>query len=144
MQGIRSMPKLQDKIALVTGAGRGIGRAIALDFAREGARVAVTARTAAELDEVVGKVNALGGKGLAVVADLADRAAVGRVLQNVKQAFGDVEILVNNAGIGSSSDPKPVIEFDDKFWDLTLLLNLTIPYLFAKPVLTVRLACRWV
>src|SRR5689334_12907450 len=121
------MPKLQDKVALVTGAGRGIGRAIALDFAREGAKVAVTARTASELEEVAGKIKSLGGMPLTIVADLADRNSVSRVLAGVRSSFGDVEILVNNAGIGSSSNPKSVINFDDDFWDLTLLLNLTIP-----------------
>jgi NAD(P)-dependent dehydrogenase (short-subunit alcohol dehydrogenase family) len=137
------MPKLKDKIALVTGAGRGIGRAIALDFAREGARVAVTARTAAELEEVTARIKALGGQATPIVADLTDRASVPRILQSVTQAFGDVEILVNNAGIGSSSNPKPVIRFDDDFWDLTLLLNLTIPYLLAKAVLPPMTARRW-
>jgi NAD(P)-dependent dehydrogenase (short-subunit alcohol dehydrogenase family) len=137
------MPKLKDKVALVTGAGRGIGRAIALDFAREGAKVAVTARTAKELDEVAGKIKSLGGQALPIVADLTDRASVGKVLQAVRSSLGEVEILVNNAGIGSSSDPKPVIKFEDKFWDLTILLNLTIPYLFSKAVLPAMVAKRW-
>jgi NAD(P)-dependent dehydrogenase (short-subunit alcohol dehydrogenase family) len=137
------MGKLHDKVTLVTGAGRGIGRAIALDCAREGGKVAVTARTAAELDEVVAGIKKAGGQGLAIVADLADRASVGRVLHKVTDAFGPVEILVNNAGIGSSSDPKPVLHFDDAFWDLTMLLNLTIPYLFSKAVLPAMIAKRW-
>src|SRR5262245_23242280 len=137
------MPKLQDKVALVTGAGRGIGRAIALDFAREGAKVAVTARTAKELEEVVGKIKAGGGQSCAIVADLSDRAACKRVIQAVNDAFGPVDILVNNAGIGSSSDPKPVIHFDDNFWDLTLNLNLTVPYLLSKAVLPAMVKKRW-
>jgi NAD(P)-dependent dehydrogenase (short-subunit alcohol dehydrogenase family) len=137
------MLKLQDKVALVTGAGRGIGRAIALDYGLEGAKVAVTARTAAELDEVVGTIKSKGGKATAIVADLSDRKTVKRVIQSATDTFGSVDILVNNAGIGSSSDPMPVIDFDDNFWDLTLTLNLTIPYLLSKAVLPAMLKKRW-
>lgn len=129
------MTKLRDRVALVTGAGRGIGRAIALALAREGARVAVTARTGPELEEVTGTIRSHGGQGLLVVADLADRAAVPRVIQEVTAALGPVEILVNNAGIGSSANPRPVVDFDDDFWELTLRVNLTVPYLFCKAVL---------
>jgi NAD(P)-dependent dehydrogenase (short-subunit alcohol dehydrogenase family) len=136
------MPKLQGRVALVTGAGRGIGRAIALALAREGARVAATARTRAELDEVTGTIRSGGGESLAVVADLTERAAVPRVVQEVTAALGPVEILVNNAGIGSSANPRPVADFDDAFWDLTLLLNLTVPYLLCKAVLPPMLARR--
>src|SRR5262245_23002336 len=129
------MTKLQDRVALVTGAGRGIGRASALALAQEGARLAVTARTAPELEEVAGAIRSHGGEALVVVADLADRAAPARVVQEVTAALGPVEILVNNAGIGSSSDPRPVADFDDDFWELTLRVNLTAPYLFCKAVL---------
>jgi ketoreductase len=134
------MTKLRDRVALVTGAGRGIGRAIALALAREGARVAVTARTGTELEEVTGTIRSQGGQALLVVADLADRAAVPRVIQEVTTALGAVEILVNNAGIGSSANPRPVVDFDDDFWDLTLRVNLTVPYLFCKTVLPPMLA----
>jgi NAD(P)-dependent dehydrogenase (short-subunit alcohol dehydrogenase family) len=137
------MGKLQDKVALVTGGGRGIGRAIALDFAREGAKVAVTARTGAELDEVVGKIESIGSRGMAIAADLTDRAFVPRIIQQVNDALGPIDILVNNAGIGSSANPKPLANYDDDFWDLTLLLNLTIPYLLSKAVLPAMLKQRW-
>lgn len=137
------MGKLESHVALVTGAGRGIGRAIALAFAREGARVAVTARTAAELDEVVQTSRSQGGQATAIVADLSERATVRRIVDEVGARFGPVEILVNNAGIGSSSSPRPVVEFDDDFWDLSLTLNLTVPYLLCKAVLPAMLAKRW-
>jgi NAD(P)-dependent dehydrogenase (short-subunit alcohol dehydrogenase family) len=138
------MAKLQGRVALVTGGGRGIGRAIALAFGAEGARVAVTARTAAELEEVVAAIRARGGEAMAVTADVANRAAVQGLLERVQEGLGPVEILVNNAGIGSSADPRPVLEYDDAFWDLTLAVNLTAPYLLCKAVLPGMVARRWV
>jgi NAD(P)-dependent dehydrogenase (short-subunit alcohol dehydrogenase family) len=137
------MARLQDRVSLVTGGGRGIGRAIAEAFAAEGARVAVTARTAAELEEVVAAIRSRGGRALAVTADLADRTTPRRILHEVEAVFGPVEVLVNNAGVGSSSNPKPVVEFDDDFWDLSLTVNLTAPYLLCKAVLPSMLARRW-
>jgi NAD(P)-dependent dehydrogenase (short-subunit alcohol dehydrogenase family) len=137
------MGKLQDKVALVTGGGRGIGRAIALDFAREGAKVAVTARTAAELQEVVGSIVRHGSQAWAIPADLTERKACQRIVREVSDAFGPISILVNNAGIGSSANPKPVVDFDDDFWEQSLRLNLTVPYLLCKGVLPDMLKRRW-
>jgi NAD(P)-dependent dehydrogenase (short-subunit alcohol dehydrogenase family) len=137
------MTKLHNRVALVTGGGRGIGRAIAEALAEEGTRVAITARTEGELEEVSAGVRTRGGQALALAADLSDRGALARVLQAVSEAFGPVEILVNNAGIGSSANPKPVVAFDDEFWDQTLFLNLTVPYLLSKAVLPGMLARRW-
>jgi NAD(P)-dependent dehydrogenase (short-subunit alcohol dehydrogenase family) len=137
------MKQLANRIALVTGAGRGIGRAIAIAYAAEGARVALTARTTKELDEVVGKISAAGGTAHAISADLSDRAVPKRVVEEVEKKLGPIEILVNNAGIGSSADPRPVVEFDDKFWDQSLAVNLTAPYLLCKAVLPGMIARRW-
>ena len=137
------MKQLANRVAMITGAGRGIGRAIAIAYAAAGARVALTARTTGELDEVVGTISAAGGTALAFPADLSDRATPRRVVEDVESKFGPIEILVNNAGIGSSSDPRPVVEFDDEFWDQTLAVNLTAPYLLCKAVLPGMLARRW-
>jgi NAD(P)-dependent dehydrogenase (short-subunit alcohol dehydrogenase family) len=137
------MNKLQGKTAVVTGAGRGIGRAIAEAYAREGAKVAVTARTVSELDDLVATIRASGGDATAFQADLADRASIPSLLKNVVTTYGPVEILVNNAGLGSSSNPKPVIEFDDDFWDQTIAINMTAPYLLSKAVLPSMVERGW-
>ncbi len=131
------------RIALVTGAGRGIGRAIAEGLAADGRRVAVTARTRSELDEVVRAVEQAGQTALAIVADLSERAACARIISQVEQHWGPIEILVNNAGIGSSQNPKPLVEFDDDFWDLTMAVNVTAPYLLTKRTLPAMLAAGW-
>ncbi len=137
------MGKLNKRVTLVTGAGRGIGKAIALAFAAEGAKVAVAARTASELDQVVSEINAGGGESVAFTADLSDRSAPVRLVEQVKQKYGAIEVLLNNAGVGSSADPRPLVDFDDDFWDLTLAVNLTAPYLLCKAVLPDMLAGCW-
>jgi len=126
---------LQNRVCLVTGAGRGIGRSIALAFAGEGAKVAITARTAAEIAEVGESIRARGGEVLEIVADLSDSESPRQVALLVTKTWGPVEVLVNNAGIGSSANPRPVVEFDDAFWELSLRVNLTAPYLLCKAVL---------
>jgi NAD(P)-dependent dehydrogenase (short-subunit alcohol dehydrogenase family) len=137
------MFSLKGRVALVTGAGRGIGRAIALALAQQGAAVGVTARTPRELDEVVRTIAAAGGRGLAIVADVTEADAPSRILAEMTAAFGPVDVLVNNAGIGSSADPRPVAEYDDAFWERTLALNLTAPYRLCKAVLPPMRNKRW-
>ena len=130
-------------MALITGASRGIGRAIARGYAREGAAIAVTARDAAELQSLVGEVQQGGGKAVAIPADLGDAAAPAQVIRHVLESLGTIDILVNNAGIGGSAGPSPIVDFDDALWYKTLALNLTAPYLLTKAVLPVLLAKKW-
>lgn len=137
------MTDLRNRVALVTGGGRGIGRAIALALAQAGAKVAVTARTVAELNEVVDDIRAQSGQALAVTADLSERSASSKVVREVVKTLGTIDVLVNNAGIGSSSNPKPVVAFDDDFWDLSLAVNLTAPYLLCKAVLPAMIEHKW-
>jgi len=134
------MQKLKDRVALITGAGRGIGRAISLGFAREGASIAATARTEHELDSLVREITALGQKAIAIPADLARPAVAEEVVQRALNAFGTLDILVNNAGVGSSGSARPLVDFDDAFWDLSLAVNLTSPYLLCKAVLPTMLS----
>jgi 3-hydroxybutyrate dehydrogenase len=137
------MFSLKGRVALVTGGGRGIGRAIARALAGRGATVAVTARTTAELDEVVRSIGAAGGRALAIAADLTAADAPLHIIDQTVKGLGPVDILVNNAGIGSSADPRPVAEYDDTFWELTLALNLTAPYRLCKVVLPAMRRKRW-
>ena len=127
--------KLQNQTALVTGASRGVGRAIALALAAEGAQVGISGRDEVELERLESEIRGAGGRCISVVADLAQRGAAREVFEQATTALGRIDILVNNAGIGSSADPRPVVDFDDDFWERTLYLNLTVPYLLCKYVL---------
>jgi 3-hydroxybutyrate dehydrogenase len=132
--------KLRDRVALVTGGGRGIGRAIALAFAREGAHVAVTARTGTELDVVAAEIRREGRKALAVTCDVAERAQVEETVRRVVADLGPVEILVNNAGIAVSAK---LLDIDDALWERHLRVNLTGAFLTSRAVLPGMLAARW-
>ncbi|MCX5909939.1 MAG: SDR family NAD(P)-dependent oxidoreductase [Deltaproteobacteria bacterium] len=127
--------KLKGQNALVTGASRGIGEAIARAFAAEGANVAITGRSAKELEALRKEFNGLGVRCESIVADLTQTGTVTQVWTQTTQAFGNIDILVNNAGMGSSANPKPVIDYDDGFWETLLYINLTVPYLFSKKAL---------
>lgn len=134
---------MNNRIALVTGAGRGIGRACSLALAAAGTRVAVTARSQDETSRLASEIREAGGEAHSIVDDLSDREAPGRILRQVREVWGPVEILVNNAGVGSSQNPKPLVEFDDDFWDLTFRVNVTAPYLLTKLVLSEMFAAGW-
>ncbi len=134
---------LDNKVTLVTGAGRGIGRAIAIALAGSGANVAVSARTRSELNEVVGVIESQGGKAVAFEADVSQRETPARLVSEVRQSLGPIEVLVNNAGVGSSSDPRPIVDFDDDFWDLSVAVNMTAPYLLSRAVLPDMIQRRW-
>lgn len=112
---------------MITGGGRGIGRAIALRFAREGAKVAIAARTSAQLDDVVGELEAAGGEGIACQMNLRDHGSIEAAVYRAVDFFGEeMDVLVNNAGI---FDIKPIEETDTAFWERFLEVNLTGPYL---------------
>lgn len=117
--------KLDGRMAFVTGGGRGIGRAIALAFAREGARVFVVARTASEVERVGEEIRAERGASAAAhsVCDVADSESVARAFQEAHQFFGGAtDILVNNAGIAESAK---ITDSTDEFWQRHLAVNLS-------------------
>ena len=127
--------KLKDQAALVTGASRGIGEAIARALAVEGAQVAITGRSKQELEILKKEFGGLGVRCESIIADLTQRGAVDQVWKQATRALGPIHILVNNAGMGSSENPKPVVDYDDDFWETMLYVNLTVPYLFSKKAL---------
>jgi NAD(P)-dependent dehydrogenase (short-subunit alcohol dehydrogenase family) len=124
---------LQGKVVLLTGAGRGIGRAIVLGFLNAGASVFAVARSGEELSAL--KAEAGEGRLEFAIADLADPKTPAMVVQRALDTFSVLDILVNNAGVGTAGSPRPVAEFDDRFWDYTLAVNLTAPYLLSKAVI---------
>ncbi|GAC1398349.1 MAG: SDR family NAD(P)-dependent oxidoreductase [Pyrinomonadaceae bacterium] len=123
------MNSLNDKFALVTGAGRGIGRAIALALADAGANVAVCARTNSEIEEVAALIRGQGRRAFAVTCDVADAAQVAKMSESVNSEFGEIEILVNNSGIARS---QKLLNHDDELWHRILAVNLTGVYYVTK------------
>lgn len=121
--------QLEGKKALITGSGRGIGRAMALTFGVQGADVAVSARTESEIESAAREISAMGREAFHVVADMSDRQDVHRLIETVKERFGSLDILVNNA---ASYHYAPVESFDDGAWDQVLFVNLTASYLTSK------------
>jgi len=105
--------ELKERVAVVTGGGRGLGRAIALQLARAGARVAVVSRTLAQLEGVVGEITANGGKAIAVVADVSNRDEVEAGVRETQQLLGPVSIMVNNAGLAGPFGPIGIVDPDD-------------------------------
>jgi len=132
--------KLKDKVAIVTGASRGIGKAIAVGFAREGARVVLAARSVEQkegglegtIHDTAREVEAAGGQALAVRCDVTDEVSVAAMVDAAVSRFGRVDILVNNAGVAFFY---PVAETPLKRWETVLKVNLTGAFLCARAVL---------
>lgn len=122
--------QLSGKTAVVTGAGRGIGRAIALAFARAGADVAIWSRTQAELNAVQRDVEALGRRCHSATVDLTDPAATEQACREVLTTFGAIDILLNNAGGGF--EPRSVADSDPDLWWKTQEINVRGPYLVTR------------
>ncbi len=128
------MNNLNDQIAIITGGGTGIGRAVALTLADEGVKVVVCGRRMDPLAQTVQIIKARDSHGLAVQADVAKTEDVQRVVKTTGDTFGPVNILVNNAGIGGSGY---IHEHDIETWDRVIAINLRGPFLFARAVLPV-------
>ena len=134
------MSKLNNRLALITGGGRGIGRAIALEFAREGAEIAVAARTTTQLDSVVAELGKT-TRAIAVTCDVADVESVERMFAEVVKTFGrGPDILVNNAGIAESA---PLIKTDDELWNRHLAINLSGSFYCIRAALPHMLERGW-
>src|SRR5713226_3299985 len=127
-----SVTRLAGKVALITGGGTGIGRAIALEFARQGASVAVAGRRVEKLREVIREINKGGGAGLAMECDVTRRAEVERAVKGTVERFGRLNVLVNNAGMLHVSTVEGISEEE---WDRVMTVNVKGPFLMSRAVL---------
>ncbi len=131
---------LSGRVALVTGASQGIGRACALKLASSGAAVAVAARNQEKLNEVVRQINASGGKAAAFPVDVADEEQIKTAFKAVLSQFGNIDILVNNAGI---TRDQLVMRMKRADWDAVINTNLTSAYLCVQQAIGSMLKQRW-
>ncbi len=132
--------KLQDKVAIITGGGRGLGRSVALAFGKEGAKVALAARTKEQIEHVAEELRSLKKSAIAVPTDISDEDQVDRLVRKTLEAYGTIDILVNNAGARGAIGPIHKISLEE--WEQTLRLNLTATFLCSKAVLPVMMEKR--
>lgn len=125
--------KLKDQVAIVTGGGVGIGKVIALTFAREGAHVVLAARTRGRLEETAQEIDALGRKALPIVTDVSDEGQVQSMVSQTLGKFGRVDLLVNNSG--PEGPTANVVDMDLQEWNACIAANLTGTMLCSREVL---------
>jgi NAD(P)-dependent dehydrogenase (short-subunit alcohol dehydrogenase family) len=124
--------RLKDRVAIVTGAGRGIGRAVALAFCREGAAVALAARTASELEAVATQIRGRAGRALAVPTDVTQEASIAALVEKALAEFGRVDILVTSAGAATFA---PLLDTKPQDWDRMMAVNVRGVFLACRAVL---------
>ena len=132
---------LTGRVALVTGASRGIGEATAKVLAQRGAKVAVSARSVGDLERVAADITAAGGQALVVSCDVLDQAQVESMVKRVVDTWGRLDILVNNAGLGTPAQPVETIDPAD--WDHTVALNLKATFLCVRAAAPVMKAQKY-
>lgn len=129
--------KLRDQVCLITGGGRGIGKAIALAYTREGAKLALCARTASELEQTVAEMRKLGADCQGLTCDVSLEDSVKDFIGNVQSKFKRIDVLVNNAGV--MTRPAPMTQLDIRKWDYTIAVNLRGPFLVTQAVLPIMM-----
>ena len=134
------MGVLTGKVALVTGASRGIGKAVAMAHAREGAKVVICARRQAELKRAAREIQAAGGEASWIAADIARSNDVKRLVREAERRYGTINILVNNASILGPREP--IARYPLAAWEQVLKVNLTAQFLVTKEVLRLMIARR--
>lgn len=131
---------LQGRIAVITGASKGLGKQMAESLAGEGAAVALVARNKELLDGVAARIGEQGGKAEVIVADVTDESAVSDVARQVSEKLGVCDILINNAGINNR---KSVDEFTLREWNEIVAVNLTAPFLMCRALAPAMKKARW-
>lgn len=129
--------KLTGKVALITGGGRGIGKAVAFAYAREGAALALCARSANELDDTLTELREMKVEAAVWSCDVSLEEPVHTWVGDVEKRFGRIDILVNNAGV--MTRPVPLTELDVQKWDYTIAVNLRGPFLISRAVLPIMI-----
>lgn len=129
--------KLKDKVAVITGGARGIGKAVALAYARDGARVAICARTESEINETVKEIQKLKATAQGWPCDVSLEESVKDFVGHVVKEFGRIDVLVNNAGV--MTRPVPITQLEVKKWDYTIAVNLRGPFLITQSVLPIMI-----
>jgi len=127
-------------VALITGAGKGIGEAIALAFGAAGMRVAVAARTESDIERVAAAIRAAGGEALAIACDVTKSDSIANAVAAVRREFGPTTVLVNNAGAGESHR---FIGHDDALWQRMIDVNLNSVYHVCKAVVPMMVEAKW-
>jgi len=136
-------PSLQDRVVIITGAGQGIGRVFAKSFAEAGARVAIAELNEERAGKVAAEILEAGGKALAVTTDVADPNSIDEMVEVVTDAWGRIDVLINNAGIFSTLEMKPFDQIPLEEWERVLRVNLTGPFLCARAVLPAMRQRKW-
>jgi NAD(P)-dependent dehydrogenase (short-subunit alcohol dehydrogenase family) len=131
---------MNSQVALITGAGKGIGEAIALAFGAAGMRIAVAARTESDIERVASAIRARGGAALAVPCDVTKPDSIAKAVHAVKVGIGPITVLVNNAGAGESHK---FIGHDDALWHRMIDVNLNSVYHVCKAVVPMMVEARW-
>lgn len=126
------MSDLSGRIALITGSGQGIGKAVALELAKQGAKIVTNDVTGCCADDTLEEVRGLGSDGLAITADVSDPEQVDAMIKQIVETFGQLDILVNNAG---TTRDNLIIRMDEDDWDLIMRVNLKSAWLCSKAVI---------
>ena len=125
--------KLENKVVLITGGSRGIGKAVAAAFAREGAKLALCARSTDEVQQTVAELRAMRAEAKGWTCDVTMEASVEEFVHGAQTSFGRIDVLVNNAGV--MTRPAPMVELEIRKWDYTIAVNLRGPFLVTQAVL---------
>jgi NAD(P)-dependent dehydrogenase (short-subunit alcohol dehydrogenase family) len=125
---------LQDRVVIITGAGGAIGHAMALDFARNGAKVVAAGRTMETLEKTASEITAAGGEAAVIQADVGSKASAAALIEQTVEKYGRLDILVNNAGInGGPEYRKKIYEYSDELWERIINTDLNGVYYCSKP-----------